>query len=131
MLEQCRWRSLFALAVLVACCLTALLAVECAEAKPSKRSFDSLSDHPKAWERAAYGALAADTATTCYGLSRGAVEINPLYGQECAQVAAINAGIGYLLHRLTKRHGAKWPFKVTFGFRASAATWNLHQMTSR
>lgn len=74
-----------------------------------------------------------DAATTCMGLSRGLVELNPLYGQQpsCSRVILIKGtattGALFAIQALPKRH-RKWAKVTLLVVNVVVVGWNIHQL---
>ena len=85
-------------------------------------------------EEVAFQALnAADAATTCIALSRGAKEANPLFGKKpsCGKVIAVKAAAGalhwFFMDR-TARHDpetARWVVRGSILIQGGVVGWNI------
>jgi hypothetical protein len=78
---------------------------------------------------------AADFATTRYGISQGAVEANPLMGQEAWRQAVIKAigatgmiALANLIEGKGRETLAHVVRSIWIGVNVGAATWNLSQV---
>lgn len=71
-----------------------------------------------------------DVGTTCVGVNRGYLEMNPIYGSNpsCTRVALTKAaGTGALVLLTPKKH-RKAAFITVIAVNAAVVGWNLHQL---
>ncbi len=85
------------------------------------------------WEKAYLAASAVDTAQTCYGISKGLVERNPIFGKspKCETLVAAKLGAGivhWLIYKEIARRDqddAETFAKVSFFVQGGIVGWNF------